>query len=191
VIAATGSSSPALWYLTRATGAVTLVLLSAVMVLGVLNVTRLSSPRWPRFVIDGLHRHLSLLALAMLGVHIVTTLMDSYVTIGLLDAVIPFHGSYRPVWLGLGAAALDLMLAVTVTSLLRARIGVRAWRGIHWLAYACWPLAVAHGIGIGTDVLQSWMLVIDVVCVSAVLIAVVVRVRTNVDLTSAGGAVAR
>lgn len=190
-IAALGSSSPTYWYLTRATGVVALILLTAVVVLGVLNVTRFSSAHWPRFMTDGLHRRLSFLAVAFVGVHIVTTLLDTYVTIGPLDAVIPFHGTYRPVWLGLGAAAFDLLLAVIVTSVLRARIGVRVWRGVHWLSYACWPLAVFHGFGTGTDWRRSWMVAIDLVCVAAVVIAVVMRQRAGVNLTTADRAVAR
>ena len=174
-VAAIGSSSPAYWYLTRATGVVTLVLLTLVVALGVANVTRVSSPYWPRFLTDGVHRRASMLALAFLTIHIMTTVLDTYVSISLVDAVIPFHGSYRPFWLGLGAAAFDLLLAVLVTSLLRARVGARTWRAVHWLAYACWPLAVLHGIGTGTDVQQTWMLATTALCVAVVGVAVWLR----------------
>lgn len=190
-IATIGSSSPTYWYLTRATGVVALILLTAVVVLGVLNVTRFSSEHWPRFMTDGLHRRLSLLAMAFLGVHIITTLLDTYVTIGPLDAVIPFHSSYRPFWLGLGAVAFDLLVAVMVTSLLRARIGVRLWRSVHWLSYACWPLALVHGFATGTDWRRSWMVAIDLACIAAVLIAAVMRLRSDVSLATADRAVAR
>lgn len=190
-IAALGSSSPTFWYLTRATGVVALILLTAVVVLGVLNVTRFSSEHWPRFMTDGLHRQLSLLAMAFLGVHIITTLLDTYVTIGPLDAVIPFHSSYRPFWLGLGAVAFDLLLAVMVTSLLRARIGVRLWRSVHWLSYACWPLALVHGFATGADWRRSWMVAIDLVSLAAVLIAVATRLRAGSSLVTPDRAVAR
>ena len=70
----------------------------------------------------------------------------------LVDVVVPFVGAYRPFWLGLGALALDLLAALIVTSLLRARIGLRAWRAVHWVAYACWPVALVHGLGTGSDV---------------------------------------
>ncbi|HEX3803612.1 MAG TPA: ferric reductase-like transmembrane domain-containing protein [Solirubrobacteraceae bacterium] len=185
-LAAIGSSSTAFWYLTRATGVVALVLLTLVMALGVADVTRLSSSYWPRFLTDAVHRRASVLALVFLAIHIVTSVLDTYAPIGLFDAVIPFHSSYRPVWLGLGAAAFDLLLAVIVTSLLRARIGGQAWRAVHWLAYACWPLAVLHGLGTGSDVEQTWMLTIDAICVVTVIGALALRLTATENVTTTG-----
>lgn len=166
----------AYWYLTRASGAVSLILLTGAVIIGIAAIARLRTPGLPRFVIDGLHRTASLLALVFLIVHILTAVLDSFAPISLVDAVIPFVGTYRPLWLGLGAVAFDLLLAVTVTSLVRRRLGHGAWRGIHWLAYACWPIAVVHGFGTGSDVRQGWMLAIAVICIAAVLAAVVARV---------------
>ena len=133
------------------------------------------APGVPRFVVDGMHRTASLLAVAFLAVHIVTAVLDSFASISLLDAVIPFVGSYRPLWLGLGAVAFDLLLAVAITSLVRDRMGHATWRGIHWLAYAAWPVAVVHGFGTGSDVHQGWLEAINVACILAVLAAVVGR----------------
>lgn len=164
------------WYLTRATGAVALILLTASIVIGIAAIGRLRTSAVPRFMVDGLHRTASLLALAFLVVHIVTSVLDSFASISLADAVVPFVGSYRPLWLGLGAVAFDLLLAVVITSLVRRRLGHAVWRGVHWLAYLCWPVAVLHGFGTGSDVRQTWMLVIDVACIVAVLTGVVARV---------------
>jgi methionine sulfoxide reductase heme-binding subunit len=165
----------ALWYLTRATGAVSLLLLTASFVLGVLDIRRITGPRTPRFVIDGLHRTVSLLVLAFLTVHIGTTLIDGFAPIALVDVVVPFHSAYRPVWLGLGAAAFDLLVALVVTSLVRRRLGQRAWRAIHWIAYACWPVAFVHGLGTGSDVKPGWLLYVSLACLGAVLIALALR----------------
>jgi methionine sulfoxide reductase heme-binding subunit len=166
----------AYWYLTRASGAVALILLTVSVVLGIAVTGRLRARGVPRFMIDGLHRTVSLLAVAFLIVHIITAVLDSFASISLTDAVIPFAGSYRPLWLGLGALAFDLLLAVAITSLVRVRLGQAAWRGVHWPAYACWPLAVLHGFGTGSDARQAWMLAIDVGCILAVLVAVAARV---------------
>jgi predicted ferric reductase len=166
----------AYWYLTRASGAVALILLTLSLILGVAAIGRLRRPGVPRFVVDGLHRSVSLLALVFLVVHIITAVLDSFAPIGLVDAVIPFAGVYRPLWLGLGALAFDLMLAVTITSLVRRHVGYRAWRAVHWLAYGVWPVAVLHGFGTGSDVRQGWMVAIEVACLGAVLAAVVARV---------------
>jgi len=150
------ANGEALWYLTRGTGLVSLLLLTGSVVLGIVGVQRWASPRWPRFVTGALHRNLSLLAVAFLAVHIVTAVTDSYVTIRWINVFVPLTGTYRPFWLGLGALAGDLLLALIVTSLLRRHLGYCVWKAVHWAAYACWPVALVHAIGTGTDVHQRW-----------------------------------
>lgn len=175
-----GAAGPsAYWYMTRSTGAVALVLLTLVLVLGVVDVRRFSSPRWPRFVIDSLHRNASLLALAFLAVHIVTSVLDSFAPISLIDAFIPFAGSYRPFWLGLGAVSFDLLLAVIVTSLMRRSLGFASWRAVHWLSYASWPIAMLHGLGTGSDVKATWLLLLSIGCLVAVIAVVLVRIAAG------------
>ncbi len=176
MIAAAGPS--ALWYLTRGTGLVSLLLLTASVVLGVLQVQRWSPPGSPRFMVVTLHRAVSLLVVALLCVHVLTAVLDSFAPIRLVDAVLPFAGAYRPLWLGLGALAFDLLIALTLTSLLRRRLGLRAWRGVHWLAYACWPAALVHGWGTGSDTKATWMLAITLACAAAVLASVAWRAAT-------------
>jgi sulfoxide reductase heme-binding subunit YedZ len=167
----------ATWYLTRGAGTVTLVLLTLSVVLGIVGSVRWSAPpRWPRFVLDALHRNVSLLVLLVLAIHVITSVLDSFAPIGLADAVVPFISPYRPLWVGLGALALDLLVAVAITSVLRQRLGFRAWRSVHWLAYACWPVALLHGLGTGTDTNVSWMLVVTSACVGATVLAVVWRI---------------
>jgi sulfoxide reductase heme-binding subunit YedZ len=165
--AAAGGGSP-LWYATRATGVIALLLLTATVVLGVAGHARLEVPGLPRVITAGLHRNISLLVVALVGVHVLTTVTDSYTRIGLAAAVIPFSSGYRTFWLGLGAVALDLLLAVLATSLLRDRLPYRAWRAVHWLAYACWPVALWHGLGTGTDSREPWLLAADALCAAAV-----------------------
>ncbi|MGP0101899.1 MAG: ferric reductase-like transmembrane domain-containing protein [Solirubrobacteraceae bacterium] len=164
------------WYLTRSTGAVALLLLTLAIALGVVDVERWSTPRWPRFVVDSLHRNVSLLALVFLVVHILTSVLDSFASIPIADAFIPFVGSYRPFWLGLGAVSFDLILAVIVTSLMRARMGYSTWRAVHWLTYASWPIALVHGFGTGSDASSSWLLALSIACIALVAAAVLTRV---------------
>lgn len=173
------ASTRAFWFATRGTGVVSLLLLTAIVVLGVAGTTRLASPRWPRFVVAGLHRNLTLLALAFIALHVLTTVVDGFAPIGLKDAVIPFASPYRPIWLGLGAVAFDLLLALTVTSLLRARIGMRLWRALHWLAYLSWPVALAHSLGTGTDARLGWMQLLALGSTLAVVCAVGYRLTTT------------
>jgi sulfoxide reductase heme-binding subunit YedZ len=148
-----------------------LVLLTATVVLGVAGTARFATPRWPRVITAQLHRNLSLLAVAFVAAHVVTTVLDPYAPIGWISAFVPFASPYRTFWLGLGTVAFDMLLAVLVTSLLRARLGYRTWRAVHWLGYACWPVALWHGLGTGTDSKISWLLALDAACVAAVAVA--------------------
>ena len=129
-----------LWYITRGSGVVALVLLTVSVALGVLTSLRVGAGRWPRFAVTSLHRNLTLLAIAFVAIHVVTTVTDGFAPIHLQDAMVPFLSPYRPIWLGLGTVAFDLLLAFVLTSYLRHRIGARMWRGVHWLAYVCWPV---------------------------------------------------
>lgn len=168
-------SSQALWYLTRASGVVALILLTATTLLGVLSAHRWRSERWPRFAVASLHRNLTLVALVFIGLHVTTTVVDSYAPVGIRDAFVPFVSHYRPVWVGFGALTLDLLLALTVSSLLRRRIGFRTWRVLHWSSYAVWPFAVAHGLGSGSDARFGWMATLTFACVALVLAGIAAR----------------
>lgn len=166
----------AYWYLTRASGAVALVLLTISVVLGIAGALRFSSERWPRFAVDTVHRDVSLLVIVVLVIHILTSVLDGFAPISLVAAVIPFDTAYRPLWLGLGAVAFDLLLALVITSLIRRRLGYRTWRAVHWLAYASWPVAVLHGLGTGSDTKVWWMLLLTAACVAVVAVAVCWRI---------------
>jgi predicted ferric reductase len=168
--------SSAVWYFSRATGLVSLVLFTGVVVLGALGAGRFATREWPRFTVAALHRNLALTSLAFLVAHIASAILDGYVSLSWLDVVVPFGSDYQPLWVGFGAVAIDLLLAIVVTSLLRTRIPPRAWRAVHWLAYLCWPVALVHGFGMAeNDAAYGWIVALDVLCVLAVLGAVAFR----------------
>jgi hypothetical protein len=175
MIVAAATSGKTFWFVTRGLGVGALLLLTASVALGVLTTVRWKSAWWPRFVTAGLHRNLTLLAIGFVALHVGTTLLDGYTSIGLKDAVIPFLSSYRPVWLGLGAIAFDLLLLLVATSLLRERIGYRLWRYVHWLAYASWPVALVHALGTGSDARLGWMQLVGGGCVAVVVVAALSR----------------
>jgi sulfoxide reductase heme-binding subunit YedZ len=164
---ATGVSP--LWYATRATGVVALVLLTVSVMLGIAGAVRFTAPGLPRVVTAGLHRNVSLLVVCLITIHVLTAVLDSYAGIGFVSAVVPFSSHYRGFWLGLGTIAFDLLLAVALTSMVRDRLSYRTWRAVHWLAYACWPIALWHGLGTGTDSRLTWLLVLDALCVAGVV----------------------
>jgi methionine sulfoxide reductase heme-binding subunit len=174
------TQGPGLWYATRATGLVALLMLTASVLLGLLAAGRFGGDRWPRFLTQGLHRNISLLVVVFLTLHVASTVLDTYTSIPLTAAFVPFASGYKPPWLSLGAVALDLLLALIITSLARGRLGYRWWRGLHWLAYACWPVAVAHGLGIGTDRSATWVITLTIGCMGCVGAVVAWRILTVV-----------
>lgn len=181
VLAATGFTSNPLWYATRSSGLAAFVMLTLSVVLGVLTTQRIATGWWPRFASQALHRNVSLLAMVLLLTHVLTTLLDNYVAISWWAGVIPFASTYDRVWIGLGTLALDLILIVTLSSLVRLAVGHRSWRLLHWLSYAAWPLALTHYLSSGTDALASWSLAIAAVSVVAVVTAVFVRIFVERD----------
>jgi methionine sulfoxide reductase heme-binding subunit len=161
----------ALWYIARGSGLVSLVLLTVVVALGI--GARSGRPAFglPRFAVNLLHRNAALLAVVMLAGHVVSLLFDPYAQLRLFDIVLPFVGDYRPFWQGLGTLAFDLVLALVATSLLRHRLGVRAWRAVHWLAYLSWPVALLHGLETGTDGGTGWLRTVAGLCAAVVVAA--------------------
>lgn len=167
----------ALWFVSRATGLVTLLLLTATVVLGCAHAGRIGGGRWPRFAVHAVHRNLSLLAAVFVTVHVSCAVIDGFVPLAWVDVVVPFVSSYDPVWVGLGAIAFDLFVAAVVTSLLRARLPHRVWRGVHLATYALWPVAMVHAWGIaGADGRLPWVIVIEAACGAAVCASVARRV---------------
>jgi DMSO/TMAO reductase YedYZ heme-binding membrane subunit len=169
-----------LWFTSRATGAVSLVLFTLVMVLGIATAGRAGFARLPRAGLLRLHRSLTLTSLVFLAVHIISAIADGYVDLSYWDVVRPFGAGFDPFWIGLASVAVDLLIAVGVTSWLRLRMPASWWRAVHLSAYACWPLVILHGFGVsGGDGRQTWMIIVDVVCVIAVLAAVAYRLRPD------------
>lgn len=169
----------ALWYLGRATGLMALVLFTVSVVLGILTRSGRSVPGLPRFASTDLHRAAALVGTSLVAVHVGTLFLDPYAQLRLADLVVPFQGAYRPLWLGLGTAAVDLLLAVVATSLLRHRIGPRAFRVVHWATYALWTVALVHGLGTGTDAGTGWFRAVAFGCVGVVAAALAWRVSPS------------
>jgi sulfoxide reductase heme-binding subunit YedZ len=168
-----------LWYATRGLGLVLLLTLTATVALGIVTSVRWRSESWPRFVTGELHRNLSLIGLTLLPLHGLAVVLDSYAHLGLRDIAIPFASAYRPLWLGLGVLAGELLIVVVLTSLVRGLLGHRLWRLLHWTVYAAWPLALLHGLGTGSDTRAGWALAVYAACVAVVLIAILTRLSLH------------
>ncbi|HET9082397.1 MAG TPA: hypothetical protein VFO01_18020 [Trebonia sp.] len=171
-----------LWFISRGSGLVLLAAFTAVVVLGTATRLGWAPPRWPRFVAAELHRSLALFGVALLGLHVVTAIADPYVSIGWAATAIPFLSPYRTAAIGLGTLAVDLGGAVLLTSIMRHRLGLRAWRAVHWLAYLAWAAAFGHALSAGIDLRTGW--VAAVVWGSGAATAVAVAVRLAAAVTA-------
>jgi predicted ferric reductase len=167
------NSSTALWYASRATGVVALLLMTAVVLLGLMVTRQGRLPGLPGFAVSGLHRNMSLIAVVFVALHVLTAVADSYVYIPLTAAVVPLASPYESLWIGLGAVSLDITIAVVVTSLLRRHLSRRLWRAVHLLAYLSWPVAWLHSISSDTrGMLHGWQFLLSVGTALVVVAAV-------------------
>lgn len=169
-----------LWFVSRGSGLVLLALFSVVAVLGIATRLGWAPLRWPRFVAVELHRILALFAVALLALHVITAIADPYVRIGWAATALPFLSPYRTAAVGLGTLAVDLGGAVLITSVLRSRLGLRAWRAVHWLAYLAWPAAFVHALSAGGDLRTGWVAATVWGSATAVAVAVTVRIAAAV-----------
>ena len=185
--AAAVAGSQGLWFVSRASGLALLVLFSAVVVLGVAARLGSAPRRWPRFATAEVHRTLALFSVAFLALHVLTAILDPFVTIGWAATVLPFVSGYRTLAIGLGTLAVDLGGAVLITSLIRARLGYRAWRAVHWLAYLAWPVAFVHSLTAGSDLGVWWVALTEWGCAAAVATAVLARILGNIRHPRAAG----
>jgi methionine sulfoxide reductase heme-binding subunit len=165
----------AMWYAARGTGLTALILITMSLALGISARARRPFLGLPRFALASLHRNVSLLATALLALHVGTLMLDPYAQLKLVNLVLPFSSTYRPLWVGLGTLSLDILVALIVTSLLRERIGHRAWRFVHWAAYAMWPTALVHALGSGTDSGTTWLRGVAALCTFVVVAALAWR----------------
>ncbi len=168
-------SSPLAWFVIRGSGVVLVIVLALSLALGVLSTGRSAGRWWPRFLTQGLHRNLALLGLVLTAVHVVTVVADEYVDIRWWQAFVPWWPLEQQPWGAFGTVAFDLVLAVVLTSLLRRRIGHAAWRWVHLTAYPVFAMAVAHGLGTGTDATEPWSVAVTVACVAVVCLSTASR----------------
>lgn len=169
----------ALWALGRGTGVTAVVFMTLSVTLGI--ATRSGRPMLslPRFGVADVHRSAALIGTGLVTIHVLSLLADPYAQLRLIDYIVPFLGAYKPVWLGLGTLAFDVLIIVVLTALMRHRMGVRTFRVVHWSSYGLWPLAVAHSLGNGTDSGRGWFLAVAAACVLLVVAAGSWRLRAG------------
>ena len=148
----------AVWYAARAGGLLAYVLISASVCLGLLMAGKARLERWPRFALEDVHRFLGILAGVFVAIHGLALLLDSFVPFSLSQLLVPGASSYRPLWVGFGVVAAELLAALAITNHFRRQIPNGVWRRLHMLSVVVWALALVHGLTAGTDALTPWAL---------------------------------
>jgi predicted ferric reductase len=153
----TSDQPTAYWFLTRSSALVAYTLLWLSMASGVMITNKLAR-LWPGGpTAFAFHEHTSLLGLAFGVFHALVLLADHYIGFTLFQVLVPFASSgYRPIWVALGQIGIYGLAVVTLSFYVRKQMGVRTWRVIHYVSYAVFALALAHGVLSGTDSTTGW-----------------------------------
>ena len=157
-----------LWFLDRSAGEVTLLLLSAVVILG---IVRSSTPAATPYLVEGLHTNLALMTIVFGGLHVLAAILDPYAGLGPPDALVPFISSYRTTWLGLGVVSAYLVAAGVFTSWPARRLPRVVWLWLHRSLYLAWTVALVHSLGTGSDARNELFLFLNVIAVVGVAVA--------------------
>jgi predicted ferric reductase len=148
---------PALWLASRSAGITAYLALTLDVTFG-LFLSSGTADRWvARARSVEVHRWLSGVTLALTGAHAAALVGDRFARFDLLDVLVPFLSPYRPLAVGLGVLAAWAAVAVHESFAWRSRLGQRGWRALHYLSFAVYLLATAHGLTAGTDARRPWM----------------------------------
>ena len=145
------------WITSRAAGGSALLLASASVAVGLMMSSKRQGSN--KRDLRAIHEALSLTTLAMVALHGISLLGDSFLNPGLAGIAIPLAGSYRPIWTGIGIVAGYGLAVLGLTYYLRERIGAGRWRRLHRLTAVFWLLAIGHTIGAGSDAAEWWFLI--------------------------------
>ncbi len=163
-------SSQLWWYAARAGGLVAWAMLAAGVLWGLALSTKVLGPKpRPNWMLD-LHRFLGGAAVVFTAIHVTSILLDSYVHFGLAEVLVPFTGTWHPMAVASGIAAMYLLLAVQLTSMLRRHLSKRAWRAVHFMSFPLFGLATLHGLTAGTD-RSSMLMRVTLLGTTAVVLA--------------------
>ena len=163
------------WYVTRASGIVAWLLLTASVLWGiVLSTKAFPEQRRPAWLLD-LHRWLGGLTVGFVAIHLVALVADSYATFTLADLAIPFASNWKPGAVALGVIAAWTLIVVEATSLAMKRLPRKAWRAIHLTSYLTFWLATLHAAFAGTDRSQVLYQATAAVSIAVVVWAIIYR----------------
>ena len=162
---------PTFWILARAAGFTAYILLALSVLAGIVLKSRPFGNRLKPATVTDTHRTLAVLGLGALMIHATALVFDATVAMPVSALLVPGLSPYRPLWVGLGVVAAELMVVVYASFSMRRRIGVKNWRRLHWATYAIFALATVHGLAAGTDSSRTWALAVYLGAVASIAAA--------------------
>jgi hypothetical protein len=162
------------WEVARVGGLLAYLLTTVSVVLGLLLSLKAHSARWPRFITNELHRHVTLLSLVFIAVHSLAVLVDPFTGFNLGEVLLPMASHYRPLWIAFGIGGAYLAVAIWLSEYVRPFVGYAWWHRFHMLAFVVFLLGTVHGLGSGSDSTAGWAVVLyggSVLVVSALVLA--------------------
>jgi predicted ferric reductase len=170
------ASDTVVWYVTRTAAISSYIVLAILVMLGLVQSYARRAGERISWMVDEAHKWLGTLFAALTALHILSLLVDPYISFSVLNLLVPLNEPYRPLAVGLGVVALWSMALVLGTSWLRKHLPHRFWRAFHYFSFATFVLVTAHGILAGSDSSQTWMLIVYLAAGALVLLLTVVRI---------------
>lgn len=166
------------WYVARSSGIVSWILLAAStmwgMLLGMRVLNRHTAPGW---LLD-LHRYLGALSIVFIGIHVAGLVGDNWLHVGWSEVTIPMASTYRPGAVAYGIVGMYLLIAIELTSLVKAKIPRRLWRSVHLLSIPLFILSTVHAVLSGTDTRGRRYELLTVCTLTAVVVVLLLRLTT-------------
>jgi DMSO/TMAO reductase YedYZ heme-binding membrane subunit len=175
-VSATTTANPLMWYVTRAAATSSYITLSLLVILGLArSMTRLSGGR-AGWWLDESHQFLALLTAGLVGLHLLSLLLDALIPFSIVNLLIPVAEPYRPFAVGVGVVTMYGMVVVLASSWLRRRLGHTKWRLMHYLSFAVFAGVTLHGVLAGSDSSQPWMIFLYVTAAISVGLLTFIRI---------------
>ncbi len=172
IFAATTGISAFPWYIIRVSGLLGLGLMGLLMLSGIGQVTGLTYRFIEPLKAWAIHKAVALGLVAVIAVHVLTLLIDSYMPFNLKQILVPFASSYtnKTTVLGmslggwgitLGILAMYGLIIVVASSLGWIDSKKKAWHWLHYLSYFIMGAALIHAVTVGTEFKEgNWRLLL-------------------------------
>ncbi|MBI5284740.1 MAG: hypothetical protein HY874_06565 [Chloroflexi bacterium] len=139
------------WYMGRSSGFIAYWLLFASVALGLAVSSRVFDGVLGRPWVFEVHKFLSLFVLAMMTFHGLIMLPDPYAKFTLRELLVPFQTEYKNTSMAIGIITLYSSALISLSFYAKGMISQQMWRTIHYLTFALFVAALAHGVWMGTD----------------------------------------